>query len=364
MRFHIGFGVMNLNNPDPVLRVLIVGNFLSHHGGSRGVCEDLAERLRDEGAEVVTTSSHKNRFMRVFHMLFTTLKMRKSYSVAQVDVYSGLAFWWAELICMVLRFLGKPYIITLHGGNLPAFSRKQPSRVRRFMNVASVVVAPSDYLLTEMAPYRSDIVLLANPIALDHYPFRPRTNATPALVWMRAFHSVYNPALLVRVIALLNSEWPEIRGVMAGPDKGDGSLQEVQKLAKNLGISSHLSFPGGVPKSEVPHLLSSGDIFVNTTDADNTPVSVLEAMACGLPVITTNVGGIAYLLCHEHDALLVPPNDPEAMAMAVRRLLTEPGLAEKLSCNARAKAGQHDWSQVLPVWMSMLHELAGTAKAD
>jgi glycosyltransferase involved in cell wall biosynthesis len=96
---------------------------------------------------------------------------------------------------------------------------------------------------------------------------------------------------------------------------------------------------------------------------DNMPVSVLEAMACGLCVISTNVGGIPYLLEHEHDAMLVPPNDPEAMAAAVRRLLHEPELSARLSANARAKAAQCDWSVVLPQWNRVLYEFKETTYA-
>jgi glycosyltransferase involved in cell wall biosynthesis len=97
---------------------------------------------------------------------------------------------------------------------------------------------------------------------------------------------------------------------------------------------------------------------LNTTNVDNTPISILEAMACGLCVVSTSVGGIPYLLEHEHDALLVPPNDPEAMAIAVRRLLTEPGLAERLSRNGRQKAEQFDWSIILPQWEALLISVA------
>lgn len=84
----------------------------------------------------------------------------------------------------------------------------------------------------------------------------------------------------------------------------------------------------------------------------------MEAMACGLCVVSTNVGGIPYLLEHETDALLVPPNDPEAMAAAVRRILTEPGLAKRLSRNARAKAKQFDWDAILPQWEELLMTVA------
>ena len=123
-------------------------------------------------------------------------------------------------------------------------------------------------------------------------------------------------------------------------------------------MADRIAWPGGVPKADVPAWLSQGDIFLNTTNADNTPVSVLEALACGLCVVSTNVGGIPYLLEHEEDALLVPPNDLEAMAAAVRRVLTEPGLAERLSRNARKKAKGFDWSVVLPQWEELLWAMA------
>jgi Glycosyltransferase len=93
---------------------------------------------------------------------------------------------------------------------------------------------------------------------------------------------------------------------------------------------------------------------LNTSRVDNTPVSVLEAMACGLCVVSTNVGGISYLLEDGHDALLVPSNDPSAMAAAVHRILVEPSLAKHLSYNARKKSEQFDWSNILPQWEALL----------
>jgi glycosyltransferase involved in cell wall biosynthesis len=135
---------------------------------------------------------------------------------------------------------------------------------------------------------------------------------------------------------------------MIGPDKGDGSYQAAKALAARLEVSDRVIFPGSIPKEQVAHWLQQGDIFVNTTRVDNTPVSVLEAMACGLCVISTNVGGIPYILKDEYDGLLVPPDDDAAMAKAVKRLLAEDGLAQRLSRNARRKAEEFDWSNILP----------------
>jgi glycosyltransferase involved in cell wall biosynthesis len=212
--------------------------------------------------------------------------------------------------------------------------------------------------LEQMRPYRNDLCLLPNPLDLNVYEFRLRSQPRPLLVWLRAFNEGYNPSLAPKAVALLIGDFPNIQLTMIGPDKGDGSLQRLQQVMTELNVADQVSLTGGVPKTEVPRWINGGDMFLNTTNMDNAPVSVMEAMACGLCVVSTNVGGIPYLLEHEHDALLVPPDDPEAMATAIRRVLTEPGLAERLSRNARHKAEQFDWANILPKWEHLLMSVA------
>lgn len=334
--------------------VLIVGNFLSAAGYTRGVCEDLAERLQAAGWSVITTSNKPNRLTRLIDMVTTAWRRRNEYEVAQVDVFSGPAFFWAEAVCWTLRRASKPYILTLHGGNLPQFAHRYPKRVSRLLNSAAAVTTPSRYLLEHMKVYRPDIRLIPNAIDLSRYRFRLRQHAQPRLIWLRAFHSIYNPTLAPRMLAQLVSDFPDIHLIMVGPDKGDGSLQETQRVVGKLGLNSYITFVGGVSKASVPEWLDKGDIFINTTNVDNTPISVLEAMASGLCVVSTNVSGIPYLLEHEKDALLVPPDNAEAMAEAVRRLLKEPGLVNRLSYNALKKVEQFSWTIILPQWESLL----------
>jgi len=318
------------------------------------VCEELALRFPTLGWDVVCTSSKRNRVARLIDMMWTAWQYRKAYSIVLADVFSGPSFVWAEAVCWTLRRAGKPYVLTLHGGNLPAFARRHPRRVTRLLRSAAAVTAPSPYLQQHMRPYRDDVRLLPNPLDLSRYRFALRKNPRPNLVWLRAFQALYNPSLAVKVLASLTPRYPGAHLTMVGPDKGDGSFGNTRQLAVDLGVDDRSAFPGAVAKTEVPTWLNRGDVFLNTTNVDNTPVSVLEAMACGLCVVSTNVGGIPYLLEHERDALLVPPDDPEAMTTAVRRLLADPALAEKLSRNARKKAEQCDWSIVLPQWDAVL----------
>jgi glycosyltransferase involved in cell wall biosynthesis len=189
------------------------------------------------------------------------------------------------------------------------------------------------------------------------YIYRRRERAQPRLVWLRSFHTIYNPALAPKIVALLAADYPDIQLAMIGPDRGDGSLQATKQAAADLGVGGRIVMPGGVRKAEVSEWMNKGDIFINTTYVDNTPISVLEAMACGLCVVSSDVGGIPYLVTHAHDALLVPPGNPVAMANAVRCVLDQPGLARHLSENARATAEGFDWSVVLPQWHSLLCSL-------
>ena len=189
--------------------VLIVGNFFVSERGGRAVCEDLSERLERSGWRVSTTSWQASRPLRLLDMIATTWQERRRFEIACVDVFSDAAFVWAEAVCLTLRLAAKPYMLALRGGNLPVFAAAHPRRVRRLLQSARCVIAPSAYLRDAMRPYRGDLVLQPNPIDLAAYPFRLRDRPRPHLVWIRAFHRIYNPALAVAVLARVVREYPE-----------------------------------------------------------------------------------------------------------------------------------------------------------
>lgn len=331
---------------------LFVGNFLSAHL-NRGYSEELADRLEARGWEVVRTSSQLGRVLRLADMLRTTWTQRARYRIAHVDVFSGSAFVWAEATCLLLRALKKPYVLTLRGGNLPDFAARSPGRVRRLLESAALVTAPSSYLVETMRPYRRDLVVLRNAVDTLAYGYRERVAPRPRLTWVRAFHSIYNPVLAIDVLARVSRQWPDATLAMIGPDK-DGTLAHVARRARELGIRERLTIVGAIPKREIPHHLADADVFINTTDIDNTPITLLEAMSAGLCVVSTAVGGIPFMVRDEHEAMLVPPRDADAMAGAVARILVEPGLAVRLSREGHASAKQCDWSAILSVWETTL----------
>jgi glycosyltransferase involved in cell wall biosynthesis len=341
--------------------VLLVGNFSSPFPGARTLGTEWAEKLAAAGWPVIRTSDQTKGLPRLGNMICTIYQRRRDFRVAQIELFSGRAFRGSEIVCRALRTLRKPYILTLHGGGLPAWGKRRPGPLRSLLGSAAAVTAPSEYLRQAMAPYRSEIHVIPNPIELGAYPFRRRPTPEPRLVWLRAFHRIYNPLLAVKTLALVQEKFPSSQLAMFGPDKKDGSLEALNKLIPTVRLTGGLSLNGPIPRAEVPARLNQGEIFINTASIDNLPISVLEALACGLCLVSTKVGGIPHLLDQEKNALLVNPDDPSAMARAVCRLLTEPELADRLSRGARQKAEQHDWKLILPHWEALLREVSAHA---
>jgi glycosyltransferase involved in cell wall biosynthesis len=338
--------------------ILFIGNFLSSSVGNRAVCEELTARLSASGWSILTTSSRPGRVARLADMLAAVWRHRSAYDAAHIDLYSGPSFVWAEAAAFALERLRKPFVLTLHGGALPEFARRWPRRTRRLLRSAACVTAPSTYLLEGMRTYGGEMRLIPNAIDLARYPFRLRDRPRPRLVWVRAFHQIYDPTLAVRTLALVRLHHPDATLDMIGPDKRDHSLDCARAAAATLGVAKAVRFHGPARKSDIPGWIDRGDIFLNTTTIDNTPVSVVEAMACGACIVSTRIGGVPHLVRDGAEGLLTEPHDAEGMAAAVDRLLSSPSLAARLSRSARSKTEQFDWSLVLPQWHDLLSSVA------
>ncbi|MGB5575739.1 MAG: glycosyltransferase family 4 protein [Thermoanaerobaculia bacterium] len=338
-------------------RLLLVGNFLSRQGQVPQLCEELADRFEIEGWSVLRTSSKPGKVARLAEMVVTAFRRRADFDLVQIDLFSGSAFVWAEIVALVVRAARKPFVLTLHGGQLPEFAARHPVRVRRLLRSAAVVTSPSAYLAGQMREFRSDIEVLPNPLDLTRFEFHPRDDPRPKLVWLRAFHEVYRPWLAVEVLGHLAAAYPGARLTMYGPDKADGSKEKTEAAIRRLGLEERVSLGGAIPAEEVPSSLQDGDIFLNTSKIDNAPRSVVEAMACGLCVVSTNVGGVPHLLRDGREGLLVAPDNPREMAGAVRRILEDPALAAMLSRGGLEVARKHDWAVVFPLWERLFHRI-------
>lgn len=301
-------------------------------------------------------SRFQNQLLRLLHMLWSVIRFGRNEQPVIIDAYSTLNFYFAFATGIICRCLSITYSCVLHGGNLPARLRRNPRMCNMLFGAARENIAPSGYLQVEFQQAGYATRLIPNFIPIENYLFRQRTQLRPHLLWVRAFDATYNPGMAIEVIQLLSQRYPDAQLCMVGPDK-DGSMAVCKASAEELGVVDKVIFPGRHTKSEWIAMSEQYDIFINTTNFDNTPVSVIEAMALGLPVVSTNVGGIPYLIEDGKTGLLVPKGDIDAMCQAVESLISDKIKARNIAAGARNKAEQFDWTVVKQQWLKVLNNI-------
>ncbi len=333
--------------------ILYIGNQLSKHGFSVTNIETLGLQLESLGFEVNYASDKKNKTGRLLHMLWSIWKHRHRVDSVLIDTYSKQSFYFALFSAWICRLAGIDYYPILHGGNLPERLNSNPHLSKSIFAYSKTNIAPSHYLKSAFDKSGSRTTFIPNNISLNFYRFRERKAFKPALLWVRAFDSIYNPLMAILVLEKLLPLYEEATLCMVGPDK-DGSMEKCQNLVREKHLEDKVTFTRQLPKKEWHELAVNYDIFINTTNVDNTPISVIEAMALGLPVVCTNVGGIPFLLEHGKDAFLVPAGDADKMTETIRNIVDNPPVGIALVKAARKKTESFDWEVVKKQWKDIL----------
>uniref|UniRef100_UPI0035658B4C glycosyltransferase family 4 protein n=1 Tax=Lutibacter sp. TaxID=1925666 RepID=UPI0035658B4C len=284
-------------------------------------------------------------------MIFGVLKHKKADYIL-IDTYSTTNFYYAFFIAQLARLLKIAYIPILHGGNLPERLKKSPLLSKYIFKNSYRNISPSLYLATVFNAVGFKTMVIPNAICLNLYPFKEREIA-PKLLWVRAFDQIYNPKMAVEVLILLQKDYPNAELCMIGPDK-DRSLNAIKNFAKQKGIENSIEFTGLMTKENWIKKATAYNYFINTSNFDNMPVSVIEAMALGFPVISTNVGGMRHLIHHNKSGILVAKNNACEMAEAIKAIIKNPEIGARLSKNAREQVAQYDEKAVQQMWLNVL----------
>jgi len=218
--------------------------------------------------------------------------------------------------------------------------------VHPWLRLAHEIVVPSEYLREVFARhgYRSRVI--PNVVNTSDFRYRERRPARPHLVSTRNLERHYRVDNTLEAFALIQARYPQAILSVAGYGREETRLRELATSLKLAGVR----FLGRVAPAELPALLDQADVFVNSSIVDNQPVSVLEAFAAGLPVVSTPTGDIANMIRDGETGLLVPPGDPAAMAKAVISLLENPNRARELARRAHAELEKYTWAHVSKRW--------------
>jgi glycosyltransferase involved in cell wall biosynthesis len=286
----------------------------------------------------------------VTQLWYWPLLLRELRKADVVHAFSAsyTAFLLASLpAILVAKLFGKPVILNYHSGAAPDHLRR--SAIARFVmrHVVDANVVPSTFLRDVLLSFDIDADVVHNTIDLRQFVYRSRDSLRPRLLCTRNLEPLYNAACVLRAFSKIQGQYPDATLTLVGSGSQDAALR-AQAAALRL---RNVTFVGRVAPSEIHHHYAEADIYVQAPSIDNMPLSVLEAFASGMPVVSTNVGGIPAILRDGVDGLLVPDNDDEALATSVLKLLRDPLLARRLAGSAHHTLAAYEWPTVREGWL-------------
>lgn len=284
----------------------------------------------------------------------------------QADVVHAFSASYASFLLaplpaiLVARLLGKPVVLNYHSGEAPDHLRR--SALARFVmrRVVDANVVPSAFLRDVLRSFDIDADVVPNTIDLRQFTYRSRDVLRPRLLCTRNFEPLYNVGCVLRAYAAIQARHPDATLTLVGGGSQDSTLR-AQAAALRL---RNVTFVGRVAPSEIQRYYSEADVYVQTPSIDNMPLSVLEAFASGLPVVSTNVGGVSSILRDGIDGLLVADDDDKALATGVLKLLADPSFAQGLAGSARRTLAAYEWRVVRDGWLRAYRDVVARRRKE
>ena len=281
-------------------------------------------------------------------------KRLKDTDVAHIFSASYSSFLLAPLPAwLITRRRGKRTLINYHSGECRDHLQRS-STARRVLKETDQLVVPSGYLVDVLGEFGLSAQAIPNMVDLAQFSFRSRRPLRPHLVCTRGFHPYYCVDVVVRAFAEVQRTFPDAQLDLVG---GGPLEREVRKLVSDLKLTG-VKFKGVAAHHEIARFYDEADIFINASRLDNMPVSVLEAFASGMPVVSTQPEAMPYLVEHGRTGLLSPVGDASALARNVMRILQDSELAERLVENARQELQRYCWPVVREQWLKAYRGLS------
>ncbi|NOQ15579.1 MAG: glycosyltransferase [Methyloprofundus sp.] len=355
------------------LHIGLVGPLPPPYGGMANQAKQLYQLLQQEAAIEVsfvqTNKPYTNQLvakikgaralLRLAAYVVEVFKLAGKVDVIHVLANSGWSWQLFAAPVIWVAYLRKtPVIINYRGGEASTYFQKSIKWVAPSMNKASAIVVPSGYLQHVFTEFDFATQVIPNIINLER--FKNTQNITvsakaPHLIITRNLEAIYGIETAINAVAIVQRTISGIKLSIAGsgPQK-----DELQSLVQDLGLQNNINFTGKLQPDEVAALYQDADIMLNPTTVDNMPNSVLEAMASGVAIVSTNVGGIPYIVEHNQTALLVDVNNAEQMAVSIVSLINDKQLYSNLINNGSVEVQQYAWSHIKMQWVNLYRALA------
>jgi L-malate glycosyltransferase len=347
-------------------KILIVGPSLRYLGGQAVQAGRLVDRLREIDAMQVEYLVVDPRLpapldqlqrLPIVRTLVTSLAyvislLRRLPHADVVHIFS--ASYWSFLIAptpalLLSRLFGRRVILNYHSGEADDHLTRWGWHAKPLLRLADLIVVPTDYLVGVFASHGFTAVAIANHLDADRIVPRDPAPMRPRFFSNRNFEAHYNVGATIDAFAAVQADFPDAELVIAGGG-GLRATLESQVAARGL---RQVRFTGPVPPAEMLRLYAEADVYVNASLIDNMPLSILEAYASGVPVITSDAGGIPWIASDGVTAAVVPAGDAVALADAMRSAVRDPESAWARAANARRfVVAEYSWTAVVERWMA------------
>ncbi len=295
---------------------------------------------------------------RLFSYVFKIIKLVFKADVIHVLANSG---WSWQLFAAPVIWIGylckTPVIINYRGGEAKTYFEQSIKWVAPSMNKASAIVVPSKYLQQVFTGFDYKAQVIPNIIDLQRFKVsqeKPEQKQSLDLIITRNLEAIYGIATAIKAVALIVDKIPNLKLSIAGSGP---QRAELLQLVEDLKLHKNVFFTGKLKPDEVAMLYGQADIMLNPTTVDNMPNSVLEAMASGVAIVTTNVGGIPFIVENNKTALLVDVDNENQMAEKIMELVNDNALRENLVKNGLAEVQQYAWPVVKEQWIDLYNAL-------
>jgi L-malate glycosyltransferase len=347
--------------PISALRIALVGPLPPSSGGMANQTLQLSQLLRNDGMTVELVQVNRPyhpwvaqlKGLRALFRLFPymTQLWQVCGKVDLIHIMANSGWSWhlfAAPAVWIAHLRGTPVVINYRGGEAASFFEKAFSWVKPSLDKASAIVVPSGFLEVIFNKYGFIPKIVPNIIDFSRFfslntDIDPAWTQAPRLLVARNLELIYDNATAVQAFKIIHDAVPRAHLTIAGTGP---ELARLQDLTRTLGIAEAVTFTGRIDNTDMPKLYHSADIMLNPTLADNMPISILESLASGVPVVSTDVGGIPFLVQHELTAMLVPVQNPLAMANAVLTLLRQPEQVAALRKAGVELVSQYTWPHV------------------
>lgn len=357
---------------DHPMHIGLVGPLPPPFGGMANQTRQLAELLRGEGLTVTVVQTNAQyrpgwvsclpiirALFRLVPYLLNLWKIAGQCNLLHIMANSGWSWHlFAAPAIWIARLRNTPVVVNYRGGEAASFLASSSQLVSLSMRRASALVVPSGFLKTVFSSFNIASTIVPNIVDIRRFNKpTPQPPTRRRLLIARNLEPIYDNETAIRAFSKVHRNYPDATLTIAG----SGPLaDQLRDLASGLGLAGAITFPGRLDRDEMAEAYRNADIAINPSLVDNMPNSVLEALASAVPVVSTNVGGVPYIVNDEHTALLVPPGSPDAMAEAILRLMSDTALSDKLVKNGLLEVQKYTWQQVWPQLSSVYEQACHT----